>query len=163
MAHIICITGGLTGMLNASLALVDQLPQAGHQVTYASPANLRAPVTAQGISYVQLDPWVMQSGDPPMNRWQKWRRLKSRQQRAVNALGVQGFATTMQSHRLPHKLNSCLPDQNQDQDEAICQLRQDQRSRPPQLWTGIWMHGHYLFLRCCHGRRGCHGPPQNGL
>ena len=97
MAHIICITGGLTGMLNASLALVDQLQQAGHQVTYASPANLRAPVTAQGISYVQLDPWVMQSGDPPMNRWQKWRRLKSRQQRAVNALGVQGFATTMQS------------------------------------------------------------------
>lgn len=97
MAHIVCITGGLTGMLNASLALVAQLQQAGHRVTYASPANLCAPVTAQGIPYVQLDPWVMQSGDPPMGRWQKWRTLKARQQRAVDALGVQGFVKTVKT------------------------------------------------------------------
>ncbi|MEO1590249.1 MAG: nucleotide disphospho-sugar-binding domain-containing protein [Cyanobacteria bacterium J06632_22] len=95
MAHIICITGGLTGMLNASLALVDQLVRAGHRITYASPANLKAAVTAQGIDYVQLDPWVIQSGEPPTNRWQQWRTLKSRQQRAVDALGLANFIPTI--------------------------------------------------------------------
>lgn len=97
MAHIVCITGGLIGMLNASLALVKQLQQAGHRVTYASPADLQDPVVAQGISYVQLAPWVMQSGDPPISRWQKWRTLRERQQRAVDALGVQTFVQTMQA------------------------------------------------------------------
>ena len=95
MAHIICITGGLTGILNASLGLVQQLQQAGHRVTYASPANLREPVTAQGVAYVQLDRWVMQLGEPPMNWWTKVRLLKERQQRAVDALGVQNFVETV--------------------------------------------------------------------
>lgn len=84
-------------MLNASLALVAQLNRAGHRVTYASPANLRESVTAQGIPYVQLERWVMQSGDPPMGRWQKWRSWQDRQQRAVNALGVKDFVTTIQT------------------------------------------------------------------
>ncbi|NEQ52628.1 MAG: hypothetical protein F6K11_21230 [Leptolyngbya sp. SIO3F4] len=97
MAHIVCVTGGLTGMLNASLALVNQLQQAGHRVTYASPAKLSEPVIAQGIPYVQLDFCVIQSGDPPMGRWQKFRTLKSRQERAVNVLGVKDFAKTIQS------------------------------------------------------------------
>ena len=96
MAHLVCITGGLTGMLNASLALVEQLEQAGHRITYASPADLREPVTAQGISYIQLDPWVMQSGDPPISRWQKFWTLRERQQRAVDALGLQRFGQTIQ-------------------------------------------------------------------
>ena len=95
MAHIVCITGGLIGMLNASFALVKQLEQAGHRVTYASPAKLREPVTAQGIPYVQLDPWIIQSGDPPISRWQKWRTLRERQQRAVSALGVQNLVQTI--------------------------------------------------------------------
>ncbi|MEM1256117.1 MAG: nucleotide disphospho-sugar-binding domain-containing protein [Cyanobacteria bacterium P01_H01_bin.21] len=95
MAHIVCITGGLTGILNASFALVKQLELAGHRVTYASPAKLQEPVTAQGIAYVQLDPWVIQAGEPPMGRWQKWRTLRERQQRAVDALGVQNFLQTM--------------------------------------------------------------------
>ncbi|MEM6254382.1 MAG: nucleotide disphospho-sugar-binding domain-containing protein [Cyanobacteria bacterium P01_D01_bin.156] len=97
MAHIICITGGLTGMFNASLALVESLRRAGHQVSYASPANLGEAVSAQGIPYIQLDRWVMQSGDPPMGRWQQWRTLRSRQQRAVEALGVQNFVSTLRS------------------------------------------------------------------
>ncbi len=95
MAHIICITGGLTGILNASLGLVQQLQQAGHRVTYASPADLREPVTAQGVAYVQLDRWVMQLGEPPMGWWTKVRLLKERQQRAVDALGVQNFVETV--------------------------------------------------------------------
>ncbi|NEZ64778.1 hypothetical protein D0962_18630 [Leptolyngbyaceae cyanobacterium CCMR0082] len=95
MAHIVCMTGGLTGILNASFALVKQLAQAGHRVTYASPAQLRESVTAQGIPYVQLDPWVIQAGEPSMGRWQKWRTHQERQQRAVDALGVQNFVETI--------------------------------------------------------------------
>ncbi|EKU98799.1 glycosyl transferase, UDP-glucuronosyltransferase [Leptolyngbya sp. PCC 7375] len=95
MAHIVCMTGGLTGILNASFALVKQLEQAGHRVTYASPAQLREPVTAQGIPYVQLDTWVIQAGEPSMGRWQKWRTLRERQQQAVDALGVQNFVQTI--------------------------------------------------------------------
>ena len=97
MVHIVCITGGLTGMLNASLALVQQLQQAGHQITYASPADVRETVTALGIPYVQLDRWVFQSGDLPLNRWQKLRALPQRQQRAVDALGVQHLGATLQA------------------------------------------------------------------
>ncbi|MEO0769119.1 MAG: hypothetical protein AAFY72_06740 [Cyanobacteria bacterium J06649_4] len=103
MAHIVCITGGLTSRLNVSLALVERLEQAGHRITYASPGDLRAKVTAQGIDYVQLAPWVIQSVDDvgtdgkPMTRWEKLWRLRSRQQKAVEALGVQHFADTMRS------------------------------------------------------------------
>lgn len=97
MAHIICITGGLKGIFNASLALVQQLELAGHRVTYASPYDFRDAVTAQGIPYVQLEPWVLQPADPPMSRWKKARTLRQRQQRAVEQLGVQHFAQTIQS------------------------------------------------------------------
>ncbi|MEM9266722.1 MAG: glycosyltransferase [Cyanobacteria bacterium P01_F01_bin.13] len=97
MAHIVCITGGLTGILNSSLGLVQQLQQAGHRVTYASPADLREPVTAQSITYVQMERWVMQLGEPTMAWWTKVRLLPERQQRAVDALGVQNFVETMRA------------------------------------------------------------------
>lgn len=97
MAHIVCITGGLKGIFNASLALVQQLERAGHRVTYASPHNFRDAVMAQGIPYVQLEPWVLQPADPPMSRWQKVWTLRQRQQRAVEQLGVQHFAQTIQA------------------------------------------------------------------
>ncbi|MBE9066934.1 hypothetical protein IQ260_09730 [Leptolyngbya cf. ectocarpi LEGE 11479] len=96
MAHIVCITGGLKGIFNASLALVQQLELAGHRVTYASPHDFRDAVTAQGIPYVQLEPWVLQPVDPPMGRWQKAWTLRQRQQQAVEQLGVQHFAQTIQ-------------------------------------------------------------------
>ncbi|MEL6247544.1 MAG: nucleotide disphospho-sugar-binding domain-containing protein [Cyanobacteria bacterium J06627_15] len=97
MAHIVCITGGLTGIFHASLALVQQLTQAGHRVTYASPHDFRQAVTAQGIDYVQLDRWLVQPADPPMSRWQKLLTLQARQQRAVDELGVQSFTQTLQN------------------------------------------------------------------
>ena len=97
MAHIVCITGGLTGIFNASMALVEQLVAAGHEVTYASPADWRAAVEAQGIPYVQLETWVMQPSEPPMSRWQKLWQLRSRQKKAVDGLGVNNFAQKMRS------------------------------------------------------------------
>lgn len=83
-------------MFNASLALVKQLERAGHRITYASPADLKERVTVQGIAYVQLDPYVIQWEEPPMGWWEKLRTLRSRQQQAVDALGVQNFVQTMQ-------------------------------------------------------------------
>lgn len=97
MAHIVCITGGLTGIFNASMALVEQLIAAGHEVTYASPADWRAAVEAQGVAYVQLDSWVIQPSERPMSRWQKLRQMRSRQQKAVEGLGVNNFAQRMRS------------------------------------------------------------------
>ncbi|MEM7065137.1 MAG: nucleotide disphospho-sugar-binding domain-containing protein [Cyanobacteria bacterium P01_B01_bin.77] len=97
MAHIVCITGGLKGIFNASLALVQQLKLSGHRVTYASPHDFKAAVAAQGIPYVQLDPWVIQPGDLPMGRWTKLWTLRQRQQQAVNQLGVYHFAQTIQA------------------------------------------------------------------
>lgn len=96
MAHIVCITGGLKGIFNASLALAQQLELAGHRITYASPHDFRDAVMAQGIDYVQLEPWVIQPTDPPIGRWKKLRTLRQRQQRAVDELGVQHFAQTIQ-------------------------------------------------------------------
>ncbi|MGD1855932.1 MAG: glycosyltransferase [Leptolyngbyaceae cyanobacterium] len=97
MSHIVCITGGLKGIFNASLALVQQLKLAGHRVTYASPYDFRDAVTAQGIPYVQLESWVIQPVDPPMGRWKKLWTLRQRQQQAVNQLGVHRFAQTIQA------------------------------------------------------------------
>ena len=97
MAHIVCITGGLTGIFNASLALVKQLEAAGHCLTYASPTDFRETLAVYNIPFVQLDRWIFQSGDPPLTRWQKLLALQERQKRAVVALGVQNFVQTMQA------------------------------------------------------------------
>lgn len=101
MAHIVCITGGLAGIFNASLALVEQLLAVGHRVTYASPAGSPADTSevlaAQGVPFVQLDSWVIQSGDPPMGRWAKFREVRSRQERAVRALGTENFVETIRA------------------------------------------------------------------
>ncbi len=97
MVHIVCITGGLTGLFNASLALIEQLLQAGHEVTYASPTDFSEALSAEGIPFVQMEEWVIQPGDPPMGRWEKWQKLRSRQEAAVDGLGVNGFVEQMRS------------------------------------------------------------------
>ncbi|MGK0388497.1 MAG: zeaxanthin glucosyltransferase [Maribacter sp.] len=54
MAKIICITTGLTGILNASFELVKRLQEAGHEVTYASPSSVGQKVLSVGIPFIQL-------------------------------------------------------------------------------------------------------------
>ncbi len=95
MAHIVCITGGLTGIFNASIALVKQLEQAGHRVTYASPKDWSDLTTQYNIPFVQLEPWVFDWKEPPLSRWQKFRQLGERRHQAIKALGVENFAETM--------------------------------------------------------------------
>lgn len=54
MAKIICITTGLTGILNASFELVNRLKSAGHEVSYASYRKVGDRVKQEGISFFQL-------------------------------------------------------------------------------------------------------------
>lgn len=98
MAHIVFVTGGATGLFNASLALIEQLQQAGHQVAYASSGNLQAPLTALGIPYVPLKPWVMPSeAKSPGSRWAQWRQVRVCQQQAIAAWNMDHFTQTVRS------------------------------------------------------------------
>ena len=54
MAKVLCITSGLTGILNASFELVNRLEADGHKIIYASPKPVGNKVEAQGIIYKQL-------------------------------------------------------------------------------------------------------------
>lgn len=54
MAKIICITTGLTGILNASLELVDRLKVSGHEVSYACPRDVANKLKLHHISFEKL-------------------------------------------------------------------------------------------------------------
>ncbi|MGD1805291.1 nucleotide disphospho-sugar-binding domain-containing protein [Dapis sp. BLCC M126] len=95
MAHIVCITGGLTGIFNASISLVKQLEKAGHRVTYASPKDWSDLTNQYNIPFVQLDSWIFEWKEQPLSRWQKFRQLGERRNQAIKALGVENFAETM--------------------------------------------------------------------
>ncbi|MEM6571104.1 MAG: nucleotide disphospho-sugar-binding domain-containing protein [Planctomycetota bacterium] len=56
MAHVLCTTTGLAGMLHASLQVARRLIAAGHRVTYACPLDVADVVRAAGVAYVQLPP-----------------------------------------------------------------------------------------------------------
>lgn len=101
MAHILCITSGLTGILNASFEMVSQLQAAGHRVTCASPRAVQDKVKVQGFSYIQLPPMLTELA-PPLpqykGRFRKLKRMQAkilnasiRQEAAVDALGMHPF------------------------------------------------------------------------
>lgn len=54
MAKILVATSGLTGILNASMALVDDLRAEGHEVEYTSPRDVRTRIETNGYTYRQL-------------------------------------------------------------------------------------------------------------
>jgi len=65
MAKIICITTGLTGILNASFELVAHLKKTGHEVAYASPRKVANRVEQEGITFFQL-PMIPEDASPPL-------------------------------------------------------------------------------------------------
>ncbi len=76
MAKIICITTGLTGILNASYELVSRLKEAGHEVSYASPRKIKNRVEAEGIKFTQL-PEIKEDASPTIPSFQKpFRKIK---------------------------------------------------------------------------------------
>jgi UDP:flavonoid glycosyltransferase YjiC (YdhE family) len=56
MAKIICVTSGLTGILNASFEVVERLSRRGHEVICAAPVDIADKAFAQGILYKVLPP-----------------------------------------------------------------------------------------------------------
>ena len=78
MAHIACITTGLTGMLNASFELVARLQKAGHQVTYLCPWEVESAVKAQGFAYIQLPKVNFNPGPKPTSKLEKYWKSPSK-------------------------------------------------------------------------------------
>lgn len=101
MANILCITSGLTGILNASFELVSRLEAMGHSVTYSSPRDVNENVSVQGFNYLQLDPINFDPApEPPafsgplrkLNRLlHKVTHIKERRRKAVLALNMDSF------------------------------------------------------------------------
>jgi len=98
MAHIICITSGLRGILYASFGMLRQLEQRGHQITYACPKEVGDIVTANGFPYLQLPPTnFFPAPDLPAfsSKWKrllyKFRYAKRLQKQAVTNLGMDVF------------------------------------------------------------------------
>ena len=65
MAKIICITTGLTGILNASFELMSRLQNAGHEVSCAAPRNVKEKVVQEGWRFIQL-PEIQQDASPKL-------------------------------------------------------------------------------------------------
>lgn len=101
MAHILCITSGLTGILHASFEMVARLEAAGHQVTCASPRAVGEKVTAQGFRFLQLKAQQIDLAPPlakaknPLQKvqrlWTKMRLAESRKQVALANLEMEAF------------------------------------------------------------------------
>ncbi len=101
MAHIVCITSGLTGILYASFELVRQLEAAGHTITYASPKEVGEKVKVNAIQYEQLPPVNFNPApEPPCfsgplrkvkRWWYRYRKANALRGEAVQALGMQDF------------------------------------------------------------------------
>ena len=107
MAHIVVITTGLTGILNASFELMHRLEKAGHQVTCACPKDVSVKVKVQNFPYLQLLPvnYEPAPGLPFFKRpfrkgrrlLYKWANRRKRQKEAVIALGMEDFESKIQA------------------------------------------------------------------
>ena len=107
MAHVLCITTGLTGMLHASFELVARLEAAGHRVTYLSTAPVREAVEAQGFTFVQLplfDPSALASAAEPgavwtrvLRRVRRWAGRKALLEAGVKALDLEGHVRALRA------------------------------------------------------------------
>lgn len=107
MANILCMTTGLTGILNASFELASRLESMGHTVTCASPIEVKEKVQAQGFKYLQLSS-VNYEPAPAIPAYsgalKKVKRLahklihvRKRRRLAVSALGMGAFLDQMKT------------------------------------------------------------------
>ncbi|MFY0591784.1 glycosyltransferase [Roseivirga sp.] len=107
MAKILCITSGLSGILNASFELVSRLEALGHEVVSASPQPISEKVKAQGFEYLQLDHInfdpapsvpVFNGSQKKLKRLvHKIRYVKKRRKQAITNLGMDQFLEKMKA------------------------------------------------------------------
>lgn len=101
MAHILCMTSGLTGIMNASFELANRLESMGHSITYASPNPISENVKAQGFNFFQLNSVNFDPAPQPPNYQGPLRKIKrlihkvthlrARRSQAVISLGMNTF------------------------------------------------------------------------
>lgn len=107
MAHIACLTTGLTGVLNASFEVVSRLQKDGHRVTYLSTPQIKDRIATEGIEYVEI-PTINVHPAPALPHfsapfsWFKRLRFKAinartRKRVAISALEMKSFSNTLQS------------------------------------------------------------------
>ena len=99
MTHILCMTTGLTGIVNASFEVVRRLEARGHRLTYACPWQpARETVERQGIAYyplpaVDFDPAPLpRKNGRPAGVLRAWVTASGRRQQGLAALGMEAFA-----------------------------------------------------------------------
>ncbi|MEM9821938.1 MAG: nucleotide disphospho-sugar-binding domain-containing protein [Bacteroidota bacterium] len=107
MAHILCITSGLTGILNASFEMVSRLEAAGHRVSCASPKAVQEKVEAQGFTFLPLPPMAIALAPPlpqfkgiwgkAQRMWLKYRLAGQRKTAAIEALQMEHFRNLLRS------------------------------------------------------------------
>lgn len=107
MAHVLCITTGLTGMLHASFEVVSRLEAAGHRVTYLSTSPVREAVEAQGFTFEQLplfDPAALSTAAEPgsaltrvLRRVGRWTGRNALLEAGVGALDIAGHIRVLRS------------------------------------------------------------------
>ena len=105
--HIVCITSGLTGILNASFELMRRLENAGFRVTCACPQTVGEQVKMQGFGYEQLAavnydpapevPEINSSLRKTRRLLHKWWHRKKRQQIALDNLKMGEFSEKLKS------------------------------------------------------------------
>lgn len=105
MKHILLMTSGLTGILNASFEVVSRLKAAGYQCTYACPAPAGDIVMRQGIDFIQLEEVNFDPAPEvainigPMHKIRRWLYKVSfacsRRKQGVEALGMDRFLQTV--------------------------------------------------------------------
>ena len=95
MAHIVCATQSLSGLLYSSSELLRRLQAAGHRVTYLTKPGGKAVVQAQDLHYQAL-PGAKRV--PPrdeastgLSLWRGVRTIKNRRRHAVDRLGITAF------------------------------------------------------------------------
>ena len=111
MAKILCITSGLTGILNASFELIARLKAAGHQVVYAAPEKVGERVLLQGISFQQL-PTINQDPGSDLPAFKKRFKKIARLSYKIKWAGKRRKEALENSY--PHAFSKLLKEQSPD-------------------------------------------------
>jgi UDP:flavonoid glycosyltransferase YjiC (YdhE family) len=107
MAHIVCVTSGLTGIFHASLEVISRLDAQGHEVTYLSTPSRVNRLIEEGIQVNEIPPINISPGPERAQFtggltkfkkiWSSIKSVKERRSKAVHALGMNKFAELLKS------------------------------------------------------------------
>jgi len=104
MARILCVTGGLTGLLYSTIELARRLTVVGHDVTFASAPGAEPTVSNHGFRFIPIDVHGYDqflTADRRRGRWRQLLSVRDRRRRAAQAMGATPFA---------HLLRDVAPD-----------------------------------------------------